>query len=85
LVLVISVVGSFQIFDSVQVATAGFGGTPGGPGNASRVMYLYIFQQAFEFYDLGYAAALSVALIVLLIFVAAIQLRLLRAGESDLA
>jgi multiple sugar transport system permease protein len=48
-------------------------------------MYLYIFQQAFEFNALGYAAALSVALIALLVAVAAIQLRLLRAGESDLA
>jgi len=85
LVLVITVVGSFQVFDTVAVATGGFGGTPGGPANASRVLYLYIFQQAFEFYNLGYAAALSVALIVLLAAVAAIQLRLLRAGESELA
>ena len=85
LVLVVTIVGSFQVFDTVAVATGGFGGTPGGPANASRVMYLYIFQQAFEFNALGYAAALSVALIILLAAVAAIQMRLLRAGESDLA
>jgi multiple sugar transport system permease protein len=85
LVLVVTLIGSFQVFDTVQIATGGFGGAPGGPGNSSRVMYLYIFQQAFEFNALGYAAALSVALIALLIAVAAIQLRLLRAGESDLA
>jgi multiple sugar transport system permease protein len=85
LVLVVTVIGSFQVFDTVQVATGGIGGTPGGPGNSSRVMYLYIFQQAFEFNELGYAAALSVALIVLLAVVAAVQLRLLRASESDLA
>jgi multiple sugar transport system permease protein len=46
---------------------------------------MYIFQQAFEFNDLGYASALSVALILLLVIVAAFQLRMLRAGESDLA
>jgi multiple sugar transport system permease protein len=46
---------------------------------------MYIFQQAFEFNALGYASALAVALIVLLVIVAAVQLRLLRAGESDLA
>jgi multiple sugar transport system permease protein len=85
LVLVVTVIGSFQVFDTVAVATGGFGGTPGGPANASRVMYLYIFQQAFEFNELGYAAALSVALIILLAAVAAFQLRMLRAGESDLA
>jgi multiple sugar transport system permease protein len=86
LVLVVTVIGSFQVFDTIQIATAGIGGTtPGGPGNASRVLYMYIFQQAFEFNALGYASALAVALIVLLVVVAAVQLRLLRAGESDLA
>jgi multiple sugar transport system permease protein len=85
LVLVVTVIGSFQVFDTIQLATGGIGGAPGGPANASRVMYLYIFQQAFEFNDLGYASALSVALILLLVVVAAFQLRMLRAGESDLA
>jgi multiple sugar transport system permease protein len=85
LVLVITMIGSFQVFDTVAVATSGFGGQPGGPANASRVLYLYIFQQAFEFYNLGYAAALSVALVGILLIVALVQLRLLRAGESDLS
>ena len=86
LVLVITVIGSFQVFDTVQIATGGLGGgAPGGPGNASRVLYLYIFQQAFEFNALGYASALAVALIVLLTVVAAVQMKMLRAGESDLA
>ena len=86
LVLVVTVIGSFQVFDTIQIATAGIGGgNPGGPGNSSRVLYMYIFQQAFEFNALGYASALAVALIVLLVIVAAIQMRMLRAGESDLA
>jgi multiple sugar transport system permease protein len=85
LVLVVTVIGSFQVFDTVQIATGGFGGAPGGPGNASRVLYLYIFQQAFEFNALGYASALAVGLIMLLVIVAFIQMRMLRAGESDLA
>jgi multiple sugar transport system permease protein len=86
LVLVVTVVGSFQVFDTIQIATAGIGGgNPGGPGNSSRVLYMYIFQQAFEFNALGYASALAVALIALLVIVAAIQMRMLRAGESDLA
>jgi multiple sugar transport system permease protein len=86
LVLVVTVIGSFQVFDTIQIATAGIGGgNPGGPGNASRVLYMYIFQQAFEFNALGYASALAVALIVLLTVVAAVQMKMLRAGESDLA
>ena len=86
LVLVVTVIGSFQVFDTIQIATGGIGGgDPGGPGNASRVLYMYIFQQAFEFNALGYASALAVALILLLVIVAAFQMRMLRAGESDLA
>src|SRR5699024_3956173 len=56
LVIVITVVGSFQIFDTVAVTTQG------GPVNATRVIYYYIYQQAFERFDLGYASALSVFL-----------------------
>lgn len=85
LVLVITIVGSFQIFDTVAVATGGLGGLPGGPANASRVIYLYIFQNAFNFNNFGYAATISVALVVILLAVTFIQLKLLRAGESDLS
>lgn len=85
LVLVITIIGSFQVFDTVFVATGGFGGQPGGPVNASKVIYLYIYQNAIDFNDLGYAAAISVALVAMLIIVTGFQLKLLRAGESDLA
>ncbi|MCY3607839.1 MAG: sugar ABC transporter permease [Acidimicrobiaceae bacterium] len=85
LVLVITIVGSLQVFDTVFVATGGFGGQPGGPANASRVIYLYIYQNAFDFNQLGYAATISVLLVAILLTVTFLQLKLLRAGESDLA
>lgn len=85
LVLVITVIGSFQVFDAVQVGTGGFGGRPGGPVNASRVVYLYIFENAFSFNRMGYAAAISVVLLGILMVITAFQLKILRAGESDLA
>ncbi len=85
LVLVVTVIGSFQVFDTVQVATGGFGGQPGGPVNSSRVIYLYIYENMFRFNDTGYAAAIAVVLFVILMLTTAVQLRLLRAGESDLA
>jgi multiple sugar transport system permease protein len=78
-VLVITVIGSFQIFDTVDVTTEG------GPVNASRVIYVYIFDQAFARSNFGYASALSVALFLILAVVTVIQMRLLRANESDLA
>ncbi len=85
LVLVITVIGSFQVFDAVAVGTGGFGGRPGGPINASRVIYLYIFENAFNFNRMGYAAAISVILLAILMVITAFQLKILRAGESDLA
>ena len=79
MVLVITVTGSFQIFDTVAVTTAG------GPVNATRVIYYYIYDLAFTRYEFGYASALSVVLFVVLSSVAFAQIKLLRAGESDLA
>ncbi|AYY12493.1 sugar ABC transporter permease [Actinobacteria bacterium YIM 96077] len=79
LVLILSVIGSFQIFDTVAVTTSG------GPVDATRVIYFYIFELAFERFDFGYAAAISVVLFLILGGVAIAQLRMLRAGESDLS
>ncbi|WP_231918130.1 carbohydrate ABC transporter permease [Microlunatus sagamiharensis] len=79
LVLVITVTGSFQIFDTVNVTTRG------GPGNASRVIQYYIVQKGFAEGQFGYASAISFVLFVILAIVALVQLRLLNAGESDLA
>jgi len=78
LVLVITVTGSFQVFDTVAVTSKG------GPGNASRVVQLYIFEQAFNRQHFGYASAISVVLFVLLLVVAVAQLKLLRGDKSDL-
>jgi len=78
LVLVITVVGSFQIFDTVAVTTEG------GPVNATRVIYYYIYEQAFERFDMGYASAMSVVLVVILAGIAYLQLRLMRANQSDM-
>jgi multiple sugar transport system permease protein len=77
LVLVVTVTGSFQIFDTVAVTSAG------GPVDATRVIYLYIYQLAFGQLDFGYASALSVVLFLVLLGVALLQLRLTRASESD--
>jgi multiple sugar transport system permease protein len=78
-VMVITLIGSFQIFDTIDVTTEG------GPVNATRVIYLYIFDQAFARRNFGYASAMSVVLFAILGAVTLLQMRLLRANESDLA
>lgn len=78
LVLIMSVIGSFQVFDTISVTTQG------GPADASRVLQMYIYQNAFAEYQFGYASALSVALLVILMAVTFTQYWLTRAGKSDL-
>lgn len=79
LVLIISVIGSFQVFDTISVTTGG------GPVNASRVLQVYIYDSAFAQFDFGYAAALSVAMLVILMIVTFFQYRITRAGQTDLS
>jgi multiple sugar transport system permease protein len=79
LVLIITVVGSFQVFDTVAIATRG------GPVDSSRVLQYYIYDMAFGRFQFGYASAMSVALLVLLMIVTFTQYRLTRAESSDLA
>ncbi|MCB0133258.1 MAG: sugar ABC transporter permease, partial [Caldilineaceae bacterium] len=69
--------GSFQIFDTVAITTQG------GPINATKVLNWFIYEQAFERFNMGYATAVSVVLFLILISVSIIQMRLMRADESD--
>ncbi|MDD7385231.1 MAG: sugar ABC transporter permease [Actinomycetaceae bacterium] len=79
MVLVLSITGSFQVFDTVAVTTRG------GPVNVTRVIQYYIWQKSFAEGQFGYGAALSTVLFVILAVVAFVQIKLMRANESDLA
>jgi multiple sugar transport system permease protein len=79
LVLVVSLIGSFQVFDLVQV---GYGNNP---IPEVRVIYYYIYQQAFSFYKMGYASAVAILLVVILGALTSVQMRLMRADRSDLS
>ncbi|GAA3833673.1 carbohydrate ABC transporter permease [Streptomyces phyllanthi] len=77
-VLIMTVIGSFQVFDTVAVTTAG------GPANATNVLQYYIYGSAFGRFQFGYASAMSVALLVVLSAITILQYRLTRAGQTDL-
>lgn len=47
--------------------------TEGGPGNATLMLGLYIYRQAFEYFDIGYASALSWLLFLMIVVVTAVQ------------
>lgn len=52
-------VGGFSVFDIVFIMTGG------GPGNASDVLGVYAYQNAFELNRVGYGTALALAITVL--------------------
>ena len=65
LVLILSLIGSLQIFEAVLVMTKG------GPGDSSLTIAMYIYNTGFKSFRMGYATALawllSLALIVLIV------------------
>lgn len=79
-VLVTSVIGSFQIFDTIAVATEG------GPAGSTRTIIYYIYEQVFERrINMGVATAASVVLFLILVSVTLIQIRTFQGNQSDLA
>ncbi|HYI24011.1 MAG TPA: sugar ABC transporter permease [Thermomicrobiales bacterium] len=69
-VLVISIINSLQVFDAVLVLT------DGGPANATRTMVFHIWEEAFVFLEMGYAAAVAWILFLLVFLVTLAQWKL---------
>ncbi len=65
--VVLGLIGSFQVFTSAYVMTAG------GPNNATLFYALYIFRNAFEFFKMGKACALAWTLALILFAITAVQ------------
>jgi multiple sugar transport system permease protein len=57
-------IDSFKFFDLLYVLTGG------GPGTASEVISLYTYKQGFNFFHLGYAAALSYVTLIIIVILA---------------
>ncbi|MEW5815298.1 MAG: sugar ABC transporter permease, partial [Spirochaetota bacterium] len=74
-VVVLSTINAFKIFIPIYVIT------DGGPANSTQTLVFYVFQNAFRYFKLGYASALSFLLLALVLVLIAAQFRLLR---SDL-
>jgi ABC-type sugar transport system permease subunit len=64
---IISSIGAFQIFDNAYVLTEG------GPGDASRTIAMYIYEMGFKRFEMGYAATVSLSLLVILVTLTLVQ------------
>jgi multiple sugar transport system permease protein len=67
--LVMGIIGSLQTFAQAFIATAG------GPNNATLFYNLYLYMNAFQFYQMGYASALAWILFVIILALTMLVLR----------
>jgi multiple sugar transport system permease protein len=74
-VIVTTTIFSFQVFIPVYQLTHG------GPGQATNVIVYNVYKQAFVFGAMGYASAISIMLLVIMLLISVIQMRLLRSNE----
>ena len=68
-VLIISIINSFQVFDQAYIMTEG------GPANATNTIVFNIYRYAFQFFQMGYAAAMAWVLFAVIFVVTLIQFR----------
>jgi multiple sugar transport system permease protein len=74
LVVVLSVIGSFQIFDQVFIMTART--NPGGVGGSATTLTYFLYQKGFGGTQFGYASAIGLAMFAIILAVTIFQLRL---------
>jgi multiple sugar transport system permease protein len=71
-VLVMSIIGSFQVFDTVYVLTSG------GPLGTTKVLVFYLYEHAFKFFEMGYASAVAYLMFAIVFTLTMLQTRYLR-------
>jgi multiple sugar transport system permease protein len=72
LTVIVTVVGALQSFAQIAVLTGG------GPGLSTTVLVYYVFQQAFEFNDIGYGSTLALMLLSFVMLLTLLQWQLRR-------
>jgi len=67
--IVWSTISALQLFDEIYVTTRG------GPLGSTTVIVYYLYQQAFQFFNAGYGAAIAYVLFVAILVITIIQLK----------
>ncbi len=67
--VLITSIGAFKVFDLIYVTTRG------GPANATQVLGTYIYVQAFQIGNMGYANAIAVFLLIIAVILGWLQLK----------
>lgn len=67
MLIIITLIGSFKSFGQIYSLTGG------GPMNATKVLVYYIYEQAFKYYEFGYASAAAVILFFIILMMTVVQ------------
>jgi len=67
--VIMAIIGSFQVFTQAFVMTGG------GPGDDTRFYVLYLYNLAFDVYEMGYASALAWVLLIVILILTALTLK----------
>lgn len=66
-VVIVAIIEAFQTFDQIAVMTQG------GPSNSSNVLVYMLYRHAFQFFNIGYASAISIIIFLFLIAFTIVQ------------
>jgi multiple sugar transport system permease protein len=67
LAVVLNVIGSFQVFTQALIMTGG------GPDNATLFIFLHIFNNAWQYFRMGYASAMALVLMLIILSLTIVQ------------
>ena len=78
-VIVDSVISSFQVFDQVYVVTKG------GPLFTTETLVQYVYSNAFEKSNMGYASAIAVSLLIITLLSSIPLFKIMKKNENELS
>src|SRR6201997_24342 len=66
--IVYASIGALQVYESIVILTRG------GPGDATRSLSIHIVEEAFDSFEIGYAASVSVIMTLVILIITSVQL-----------
>jgi raffinose/stachyose/melibiose transport system permease protein len=75
--IMISIIGSFKVFDIIYVMTKG------GPGTTTESLAILLYKKAFNFNEMGYGTAIAVVMFLIILVISIFQLSILRRREVE--
>lgn len=70
-VFIVSVIHSFQVFTTIHLMTQG------GPNNSTNMLVYQVYNEAFQFFNIGKASALSMVLFLIVLVITIFQIRIM--------